>query len=316
MKQDACEPVFRIGLDGFGGVVDRIDKAPVRWTHYSLPANESAPLIAGELLPETIAAALVVDNARPRTMQLSDSLLIVLRGVNGSSMAQTQDTVSVRMFVDAERIITVTPQPVAAVDDVQQRLRRGAGPTRVSAVLVDIVQSLVERIHAAIEELEGTADELSDRLATDPLPVLQRALADLRHRVTRLRRDMAPQRDALLQLGRTVTPILNDADLACLQEAANRQTRYVEDLASLRDLAHVTQDELNATTNYQLNRNIYVLSIVAAIFLPLGLVTGLLGINVGGIPGSDSDSAFWLVCALLLVIVMVELWFLRQRRML
>lgn len=39
----------------------------------------------------------------------------------------------------------------------------------------------------------------------------------------------------------------------------------------------------------------YVLSLVAAIFLPLGLLTGLLGINVGGIPGTESPWAFTVV---------------------
>lgn len=46
----------------------------------------------------------------------------------------------------------------------------------------------------------------------------------------------------------------------------------------------------------------FVLSIVDGIFLPLGLLTGLLGVNVGGIPGTENPSAFLVVCVILLVL--------------
>jgi zinc transporter len=59
-----------------------------------------------------------------------------------------------------------------------------------------------------------------------------------------------------------------------------------------------------------MNKAMYLLSIIAAIFLPLGLLTGLLGINVGGIPGTDSKWAFTLVTVVLvsLAIILVA-WF-------
>ena len=61
----------------------------------------------------------------------------------------------------------------------------------------------------------------------------------------------------------------------------------------------MAQEELNARLSEQMNQTIFMMSIVATIFLPLGLLTGLLGINVGGIPGTENESAFWMVCALL-----------------
>ena len=52
----------------------------------------------------------------------------------------------------------------------------------------------------------------------------------------------------------------------------------------------------------RMNQTMYIISVFTAIFLPLGLLTGLLGINVGGMPGVESPAAFWIVCGLLLVI--------------
>jgi zinc transporter len=71
---------------------------------------------------------------------------------------------------------------------------------------------------------------------------------------------------------------------------------------SLRERVAVTQEELTSRLSEQMNKTMYVLLLFAGIFLPLGLVTGLLGINVVGIPGSDSEIAFTLVCILLVAL--------------
>ena len=58
-----------------------------------------------------------------------------------------------------------------------------------------------------------------------------------------------------------------------------------------------------------------ILAVVAAVFLPLGLLTGLLGINVGGIPGAQTDWAFWAVCGLLGVATVFNLWLYRRMKL-
>jgi Mg2+ and Co2+ transporter CorA len=81
-----------------------------------------------------------------------------------------------------------------------------------------------------------------------------------------------------------------------IQEALDRVIRYVEDLDATRERAQIVKDELANALADKMNKNMYVLSIVAAIFLPLGFLTGLIGINVGGMPGVDYNLAFWIVC--------------------
>ena len=93
---------------------------------------------------------------------------------------------------------------------------------------------------------------------------------------------------------------------------ADRITRHVEELEEVRERTAVLQDELLNQLSETTNRTIYLLTIVAAIILPLSFITGLLGINVGGIPGVENHWSFWIVCLLLAVFGVVEVWLFRK----
>jgi len=96
---------------------------------------------------------------------------------------------------------------------------------------------------------------------------------------------------------------LSTAHKRRIQENLDRVTRYIEDLDSMRERAQVIKDELANALSDRLNKNLYILSVISAIFLPLGFFTGLMGINIGGMPGVDNNNAFWVFSALLITIV-------------
>ena len=92
-----------------------------------------------------------------------------------------------------------------------------------------------------------------------------------------------------------------------LQESLDRLIRYIEDLDTIRERAQVVKDELASALADKMNKNLYMLSIVAAIFLPLGFLTGLLGINVGGIPGAENGDAFLIFVGMLIAVVALQM---------
>ena len=91
-----------------------------------------------------------------------------------------------------------------------------------------------------------------------------------------------------------------------LREVHNHVTRYVEDLDAIRERSQIVKDEIANMLSDRLNRNMYVLSVIAAIFLPLGFLTGLMGVNIGGMPGVDNSWAFWTFSWVLIVLVVIQ----------
>ena len=106
--------------------------------------------------------------------------------------------------------------------------------------------------------------------------------------------------------------LFKNRHLARLREVADDITRQVESLDAARERAAVVQDELMNRMSEQINKNMYVLSVIAGVFLPLGFVTGLLGVNVDGIPGDETPWAFAALCGLMLALVLFEVWLFRR----
>ncbi|MHC5063676.1 MAG: CorA family divalent cation transporter [Planctomycetota bacterium] len=310
---------FRLQLDGEGGAreVPAGNNNELVWRHYRLEtgADRVPILMQHEDIDESLAHALMIENARPRATPLGKGILVILRGVNFNPGSDPEDMVSLRLWVQPDRILSLCPRRVFAVETVNQELAAGRGPKSATQTLVALTTALIERMADIIDDLVEKVEDLQTQLLQEPPSDLPHQLSELRCSTALMRRHLAPQRDALLRLYREPVNFLQEKDITLLREVADRNMRYVEDLDSVRERAAYLQDELHHHAATALNRNTYLLSIVAAVFLPLGLLTGLLGINVGGMPGEDDSTAFWIVSAGLLILALLELWLLKKLKM-
>jgi len=313
--------VFAHVLDGQGGgqaidwkgVKQWAAQQGVLWLHLDY-ANEKVQrwLSDDSGLGSILSESLLAEETRPRCVFSEEGLLLILRGVNCNPGADPEDMVSLRMLFTEHRILSMRHRRVMAIDDIGNAIKSGTGPTSSADFLVMVCRRITERMGDVVAEIDDSVDELEDSVLTAESNELRQKLSDLRRQTIRLRRYVAPQRDVIARLQNERIPWLDDMDRAHIREVWERTARFVEDIDSAREHAAVTQEELNNRLSEQMNKAMYLLSIVAAIFLPLGLLTGLLGINVGGIPGAEYKWAFAIV-ALGLIGLAVGLvgWFKR-----
>jgi zinc transporter len=311
--------IYAYLLDGKGGgkVIDwpEIDKwdssQGLLWIHLDSKMPETRIWLEKQSgLSQITQESLLDQGTRPREIVSDQGLLVILRGVNCNPGEDPEDMVAIRMFFAEQRIITTRYRRVMAIQDVQEAINDRKGPCSAGDFLVMIAERIADRMGDIIADLEDSVDEIEDTVLTAESHELRSKLADLRRKAISLRRYIAPQRDVLFRLVQERVSLINDVDRSHLREIAERTARFVEDIDSARDRASITQEELNNKLSEQMNRAMYTLSIMAAIFLPLGLLTGLLGINVGGMPGAEYKWAFTLVVVLLIVIAIVLLvWF-------
>ncbi len=310
-------------LDGTGGG-RALDWAGVRswrpgegllWVHLHRTGTETEQWLRDDAaIDPVVLQTLMADETRPRALHVQDALLVILRGVNLNPGANPDDMVAIRLWIDSERIITIRRRRLMAINDIAADLAAGHGPKRPGEFLVTLTDRLIERMGPVIEALDDQLDELENEIPAARTGELRSKLADSRQKAIALRRYVSPQRDAMSRLHAETVSWLQDVDRAYLREIADRTTRYVEDLESARERAAVTQDELAGRLAEQMNKTMYMLTLVASILLPPSLLTGLLGINVGGMPGVDSPIAFTLVVIAILALAAFEVWLLKRLR--
>ena len=286
------------------------------WIHLDRKAPDTQKwLMRRSGIAQAVCQALLAEGTRPRAQLIGKGVLVILRGVNLNPGAEPDDMISVRIWAEPERIITLLATRLMAVADVREALDAGQGPKSTGEILVSVIERLTERIGPVLSNLDELIDDIEERAIENPDLALRRSLAEMRRQAISLRRYIAPQREALLHL-QTAKPELVDArGLAFLTETSERTTRYVEDLDAMRERASVVHEEISARTSEQMNKTMYALSLVAGIFLPLGFVTGLLGINVGGMPGMDNSWAFGTVCMILAVMALGLLLVFRRMKL-
>ncbi len=285
------------------------------WIHLDRCAPETREWLASSSGLDAITSeALMAEETRPRSLVTDGSLLVILRGVNLNPGADPEDMVSVRVWADAGRIITLRGQKLLAIQDIRDRISAGRGPASTGELLALLAARLVERMGPVLDSIEDELAGVEEEFAERESKELRVTLSGLRRQAVALRRYLSPQRDVMARLSIEPLSWLTDAHRARLRETADRTTRYVEDLDAARERAAVTQEELMARAQDRMSRTMYILSLVAAVFLPLGFITGLLGINVGGIPGSESSIAFIVVCVLLGAIAAIEITLFHLRK--
>ncbi|MBR9882689.1 MAG: zinc transporter ZntB [Oceanospirillales bacterium] len=320
---DPAEPLHALLLDGQGGARDltgdeirswQPDQG-VLWLHldYSEPSAQQW-LNEESGLPEVVIEALLTENTRPRATQVGDGLLIALRGVNLNPGADPDDMVSVRLYATPYLIISTRKRRLQSVTGLAADCRNGEGPRDVAELLIELSDRLVQRMGDVVEETEEALSELELEILEQQNASVRQSLSALRRQTIRLRRYFGPQRDAFNQLQSERLTWINADQKLLLREVSDRLLRHIEDLDMIRERAGMAQEEMISQLSDQLNQRMYILSLIAAIFLPLGFLTGLLGINVGGIPGADNPYAFELFSILLCILVALQLWLFKQRR--
>lgn len=313
--------LFAYVLDGSGGARG-LDWAGIEawrpedgtlWVHLDRTGEHARSWVTDHTgIDEATTKTLLMPIAtRPRVQRIGDGLLVILRGVNLNPGDDPDDMVGLHMWIDPNRIITLRRRRLMAGAAVRDLLLKNVGPRGPGDFLAEIAEQLLEPIVPVIGRLDESVDEIQAELLTSTDAPLRTRLHKVREEAITLRRYLAPQRDAMSRLQSEHLDWIGDLDRAYLRETADRTLRFVEDLDSIRERAAIAQDELNNRVNDQMNRTMYLLTVVATLLLPASLLTGLLGINVGGMPGVEWKWAFAFVAVLIPALAVLQFFALR-----
>ncbi|MDN3653243.1 CorA family divalent cation transporter [Thalassotalea ponticola] len=283
------------------------------WVHADRSAPEFANWLSERGFSDSVIESVVANDTRPRFQMIcDDSFVLNLRGVNLNQGKTPDDMLTIRFIYTPKQLISCSVQNSKAIDAVIAQLEVGRGPQDIEHLLLEIINQLNIRIDAFLTDVETFIDHIDDN-GLDHRDSI--ALNEMQQKLLRLNRFLKPQAYALtaftkVELNSFSNLLVNRANqLDFLSRLVETIDFYLAQIEVLN--RHIEQ--INAAL---MNRNTYLLSIIAAIFLPLGFLTGLFGINIGGMPGVEHGQAFYIFSGILLLLCIIQLYVFKRLKFL
>lgn len=295
------------------GATDAPPTGKVLWLHFDRQhADLRTWLDTRSDIPEQTEELLLSNETRPRAFSEDNALVAVLRGLNFNPGAKLDDMIALQIWGKRDVVMTFRRRRLQTPRDVLEELKQGSGPQSAGDLIVRLADILVSKMQLAVISTNDQIDEIEALPSENQDEVALQKITKIRRHCLSLQRFMSPQHEALRDLLRNPPDWFDSGNIRDVREIVDKLRRYLDDLNVSKESAIVLQDEFDSRAAADSNHTMYILSIVAAIFLPLGFLTGLLGINVGGMPGVDSPLAFWITVVLLIGVSGLQLYIFRR----
>lgn len=283
------------------------------WLHMSLDKVETF-FKNYQLADEFVQQVLSAKETRPRVITYNNTLLATIRAINLNKSSQAEDMISLRIFASTNLIITVQRRALTLADEMAKSLEEKAGPKSASDFLENLLTIVTDQLTDLVSKFDNQMDKVEKMLSSESQTATRYQLSQIRKKVILLRRYLIPQRDAISRIYADKLSWIDAIEGIYFREISDANTRLLENLDTVRERSIVLHEELFSISQEKMNQKMYMLAIVAVIFIPLSFFTGLLGINVGGIPGAEYKHGFLVVCLILFVVLILQVIYLWRKR--
>jgi len=285
------------------------------WLHFSLSNVGSEAWLRRYLtLPDTFYESLHSDVDATHLEQDADSLVARIHDVLfdftfDAPVATTTLCVKPRVLVSAHA------RPWRSIDQLRAAVQGGQVFRSSIEILARLLRDQASVLVDIVRKSKRAVGPMEEQLLAKRISVSRSELGTLRRMLVRLQRLLAPEPAAFFRLLSRPPDWITEDELQNLQQAAEKFSTAISDTAALVERVKQLQEELAALVNEQTNRTLFVLTLVTVLALPINLVAGLFGMNVGGIPLAQHRYGFFLVVGPLLVLTaLLGYWGLGRRR--
>ena len=266
------------------------------WLHFNLSNSASTRWLDQHLtLPEGFPDALRA-NTSTRVELVDDAMLAVLNDVLYSA-AEVSSASTLTIFVTSRVLVSARITALQSVDRLRAAVKDAVVFRSPVDLLAHLLRDQAEVLVQIVRDTTAQVDAIEDKLLGQTITSGRSKLGSLRRTLVRLQRLLAPEPAALFRLLNRPPAWMPHEDLQELRQAAEELAAAVADSVALVERVRLLQEELVALVNEQTGRTLFVLTVVTVLALPLTIVPGFFGMNVGGLPFRDHPHGFWMVVA-------------------
>jgi magnesium transporter len=253
----------------------------------------------------------------PKVEAYDGYLYVVLHAIDFTAGETGFKTHDIDFFLGATYLVTVHDGRSSAITELLDHCPRNPriladGPV---ALFHRIVDAMVDSYRPEVDKLEDRLDKLENEVFENPTPALARQILAQKRDVSSLRRVTTPQRDVIARLARREFAEITPEMAFSFRDVYDHLVRIADDALIFQDRITGILDAHLSNVSNRLNQVMKVLTVVATIFMPMTVLTGMYGMNVDlpHFPGGAAAQFWWIVGIMTLIVVVMLAWFHRKR---
>lgn len=276
-----------------------VDSPDFVWLHFSMSNVNTEKWLSDHLsLPQHYFETMREGPASTRIEQADDCLIAIINDLIYEFSYDATQTATLWMCVSQKVVVSARLHPLRSVDRLQVSVKAGEQIASPVALLAQLLRGQADVLQQIARDATTQVDQIEDKLLAGQVDTKRGVLGSLRRVFVRLRRLLAPEPGALFRLLNRPPSWFDDNDAQELRAATEQFSAVLNDLATLQERTKLLQEEIAAHTTEQTNRSLFLLTMVTVMALPINIIAGLLGMNVGGIPLANHAHGFWVIAGI------------------
>ncbi|CAN5804734.1 transporter [soil metagenome] len=279
------------------------------WLHFNLSHAPAERWIREHArLPDSFFEALKDGSHSTRIERDDDTLIAIVNDVHFEFGFEPSDIATLWISVDSRLVVTGRTQPLRSVDALRVAVRDGQSLRSSVALLEQLLRKQADGLVSIVRDVTSRIDDIEDNLLAGRLDHKRARLGTLRRLLVRLQRLLAPEPAALFRLLQHPPMWMAHDDVEELRASTEEFSAVLRDMLVLQERIKLLQEEIAASVDEGNSRSLFVLTVVTVLALPINILAGLFGMNVGGVPLAESRNGFWIVVSIVLAFTAVACW--------
>jgi zinc transporter len=279
------------------------------WLHFNLAHSAAEKWLREHVTLSDQFYESLRDGSRSTRVELDDDMLVaVVNDVHYDFAFEPSDISTLWLSVGPRLVVSARLQPLRSIDRLRDAVKRGALLKSSVELLVHLMHDQGDVLVSIVRGTTARVDRIEDTLLAGRLESKRADLGALRRLLVRLQRLLAPEPAALFRLLKSPPQWIVEEDLQELRQSTEEFNVALSDMATLQERIKLLQEEIAGRVAEANNRTLYVLTVVTVLALPINIMAGLFGMNVGGIPLNEHPHGFWIVVAIIAGITGIGAW--------
>ncbi len=284
------------------------------WLHFNLAHSATEKWLHDHTdSPEEFFESLHQGSRSTRIEHADQHLIAVINDVLHDFSFDPSEIATLWINLNSRLMISARRKPLKSVDHLRNAVNRGEVFHSPAELLTHLLRDQADVLTGIVRDATTKIDDVEDHFLSERMGRKRANLGELRRLLVRLQRLLAPEPAALFRLLQKPPVWMAENDVHELRQSTEEFSVVLSDMASLQERIKLLQEEIAAHVGEQNNRSLFLLTIVTVLALPINIIAGLMGMNVGGIPLSQDEHGFWIVVAIVVSFTILAVLFVYRR---